>query len=141
MFKYCIWFKLKDHHILHRHIQRYAKTFNTTPFPAHITVKHGMTYEEALSYPFMFPPSYEPIGAPVVTCTEVEGRSFYAIEQPLTMGAHISLAYRFAPFTPAELSVISPIVRISSTDLNICLADCSKAIEKWSVVYKMDESM
>lgn len=137
MFKYCVWFKLKDNHIINRQIKQYAKVFNTHSFPAHITLRHSMVYEEAMSYKYMIPPSYEPIGAPVMTCTEIDNKRFYAIEQPLTMNAHVSLAYRFAPFTPAELSVVSRITRIFGQDLEICVADCSKSIDKWSVVYKM----
>ena len=139
MFKYCIWYKLKEGHILHRCIQQYAKTFNTVPFPAHITVRHSLRYDEI--GPVSPPSSYEPIGTPVVTCTVMDGRTFYAIEQPLTQGAHISFAYRFTPFSAAEVSVISPITRIFRTNLETCVADCSNRIEEWTVLYKMKDNM
>jgi len=140
MFKYCVWYCLKPNHIIHQHIRRYAQAFNTCSFPAHITVKHSLSLEEAKDLHHSMKgipvPSFPGPSSLVSTVTKIDSIKFYAIECKIREdGAHISLAYRCAEgFSPVEVSVVSP-VSIGPDDIYLCIADCSSRYpNEWKIL-------
>lgn len=138
MFKFCVWYVLKDNHIIHQLINRYAQIFNTEPFPAHITIQHSMEKEEAVKLYMSHKerPRFEPLGSPYVTRCVKNNRAFYAIEQQLDPDGHVSLAYRMdRGFHPLELAIIGRINQIEAKDVEVCIADCSSEHPKeWNIL-------
>jgi hypothetical protein len=139
MFKYCVWYVLKDKHIIHQQIKRYSQVFNTEPFTAHITIRHSLGKEEALELyksHVSKNESFSPIGRPVITCYIKNNKQFYSIEQPLTNGLHISLAYRLnGGFHPVELAIVGKINTIKINEVRVCIADCSSYRPKeWEIL-------
>jgi hypothetical protein len=144
MFKICVWYTLKKEHILHKTVSRFSETFNTDAFPAHITIQHSLDHQEAHDIWVNKPEVYNfyPYGELVQTATRFGPDTFYAIEQPLKVldteeNYHISLAYRMnKKFQAFELAVIGLIDPILKEDLEVCVADCSKSIKEWKILYK-----
>ena len=144
MFKYCVWYVLKEHHILHRHIKRYSQVFNTQAFPAHITIQHSLEREEAIDVCNRYNELsfFSPTKKPITSAIFVNGKYFHAIEQPvnvngsLTDGIHISLAYRFEnSFNPMELAIILPVDIIHINDIDVRVVDCSSEHPKeWKLL-------
>ena len=139
MFKYCVWYVLKDKHIIHQQIRRYSQAFNTEQFTAHITVRHSLEKEEAIELyrnHMSKKESFSPVGSPVITCCTKNDKYFYSIEQPLTNGSHISLAYRVnSGFHPMELAIVGKISTIAIDDIQLCVVDCSSEHPKeWEIL-------
>ena len=147
MFKYCVWYSLKPQHIIHKQIFLYAKAFKTSPFPAHITIRDTLEYEEADRVFRHFKEmdntySFSPYGKPKMTCAKIDNKDFYAIEQSVRIndvgvkGLHLSLAYRIGKeFSPAELAIVSEIPSIKKEDIYIVLADCSSDDpQQWNIL-------
>jgi len=133
MFKYSVWYVLDSMDIIHQQIKQYSKVFDTPSFIGHVTVNHSVEFEEAVAYCKAWPDhprSFTPRGKMVATAVN----NFYAIEQPLSGGYHISLAYRYdRPFNPMELAIISTIPRIET--VSICVADCrSENPNEWAYI-------
>ncbi len=145
MFKYCVWYVLRDNHILHQQIKRYAQVFDTEPFLAHITLRHSLDKNEAIDmYRRVSKGSgvFTPIGKPIVSSILIDNTYFYSIEQPLSIngkdpiGIHISLAYRMGSgFHPVELAIVGNIKQIQRGDLEVRVADCSSRHPKeWKIL-------
>lgn len=147
MFKYCVWYSLKPQHIIHKQISLYAKAFKTASFPAHITIRHTLEYEEADRVFRHFKEmdniySFSPTGKPKMSYAKIDDKDFYAIEQAVSIndigvnGLHLSLAYRIGKeFSPAELAIVSEIPRIKKEDIDIALADCSSEDpQQWNIL-------
>tara|TARA_B100000214_G_C23932168_1_gene611321 strand:- start:1016 stop:1465 length:450 start_codon:yes stop_codon:yes gene_type:complete len=147
MFKYCVWYSLKPQHIIHKQISLYAKAFGTASFPAHITIRHTLEYEEAERVFKHFKMmnnlySFSPSGKPKMTYAKIDDNDFYSIEQPVCINdvgvkdLHLSLAYRIGKeFSPAELAIVSEIPSIKKEDIYISLADCSSDDpQQWNIL-------
>jgi hypothetical protein len=80
--------------------------------------------------------SFSPVGPPVITSCTKNDKYFYSIEQPLTNGLHISLAYRVnGGFHPMELAIICKISTIAIDDIQLCVVDCSSEHPKeWEIL-------
>ena len=136
MFKYCVWYVVKDTHPISRQMLKYSSLFKTPRFPPHVTVKSKLTKSEAIStynrYLSVDKPFFSPSSTPQISHERFSGRvDFYAIEQPLSTngvyveGIHISLAYRINnTFTPMELAHCEIIPRIYETDMSLCVMNC-----------------
>lgn len=131
MFKYCVWYIVKDTHPVYKNMIKYSSLFKTHIFPPHITIASKLTKSEAIStynrYLSVEKPSFSPSSDPIISCEQ----NFYAIEQPLSTngkyveGIHISMAYRLdKTFTPMELAHIEIIPRIYPDDLSLCIMNC-----------------
>lgn len=140
MFKYCVWYVLKETHIIHKQIKRYAQIFNTEPFLAHITINHSLEKEEAIKIYLKHKhkrKEFIVVGTPHMTRCVKNNRAFYAIEQPLNSdGVHISLVYRMDNgFHPLEMAIVSQINNIGMDDVEVCLVDCSSEHPKeWKIL-------
>ena len=140
MFKYCVWYVLKETHIIHQQIKRYAQIFNTEPFLAHITIEHSLDKEEAIQVYLKHKDRREEfsvVGTQHMTRCVKNNRAFYAIEQPLNSdGTHISLAYRIDHgFHPLEMAIVSKINNIGMDDVEVCIVDCSSEHPKeWKIL-------
>lgn len=139
MFKYCLWYVLKDKHIIHQQIRRYSQAFNTEHFTAHITLHHSLSKDEAIELyrsHALKKESFSPVGSPIIRNCIKNNKYFYSIEQPLTNGLHISLAYRLnSGFHPMELAIVGKIDTIEIDDIHLCVVDCSSEHPKeWEIL-------
>ena len=132
MFKYCVWYVLKETHIIHKQIKRYAQIFNT--------INHSLEKEEAIKIYLKHKhkrKEFIVVGTPHMTRCVKNNRAFYAIEQPLNSdGVHISLAYRIDQgFHPLEIAIVSQINNIGMDDVEVCIVDCSSEHPKeWKIL-------
>lgn len=156
MFKYCLWYLLKNDHPINRLIQHNALRFGTTVFPAHVTIEHSIqTKEEAETkmnrYKEAVMPSFGFSGAPFASTTSIrnfynsEEAIFHAIEQPLWIngtpieGVHISLAYKVGgkPFSPVDVgcSISHFTYRINNDEIKPVVFSChSENPEQWKLI-------
>ena len=139
MFKYCLWYVLKDKHIIHQQIRRYSQAFNTEHFTAHITIYHSLSKDEAIELyrsHALKKESVSPVGSPIIRNCIKNNKYFCSIEQPLTNGLHISLAYRLnSGFHPMELAIVGKIDTIEIDDIQLCVVDCSSEHPKeWEIL-------
>ena len=147
MFKYCVWYTVKETHPVHKMMSKYSSLFKTPRFPPHITIQSKLSKSEAIStynrYLSVDKPIFTSHGHPTITYERFPGPLyFYAIEQPLNTngayveGIHLSLAYRINKnFTPMELAHTEFVPRIYNTDLSICIMNCeSENPEEWERV-------
>jgi hypothetical protein len=152
MFKYCVWYLVKETHPIRSAMTSYASLLNTPLCPPHITIQSGLSKKEAVEVYERFKehekPFFSPSGWAAVTETKFSSSvrskdlTFYAIEQPLNTngvfveGIHISLAYSInRPFTPMEVAMSPYIQRLYPTDIDVVVADCSdENPEKWRIL-------
>lgn len=95
MFKYCVWYVLKESHPIQQSVMKYADLFHSAQFRAHITIGHSMDEEEAYMilkrYRNFEKPCFTPIKKPFASSVNIlnHNRSgecvFNAIEQPLAV--------------------------------------------------------
>ena len=138
MFKYCVWYTFKKSSF-NNVILRNASLFNTYKYPAHITIKSGISdLNEANMIADRYRsihPTFVPYGKPKQTHVKlmhgIKLIDFYAIEQLLMVNGHntdvhISLAYKNEPFTDMELAVANANIPniIYPNDLHICVMNC-----------------
>lgn len=147
MFKHCVWYSLNKNHIINKQIALYAKTFKTSSFLAHITIRHSLDPEEGHRVYDHFKNmdniySFSPYDKPKMSHMRIDDKDFYAIEQPVRIndigvkGLHLSLAYRIGKeFSPTEIAIVSKIPVIEKEDIQIALADCSSDDpEQWKII-------
>ena len=125
MFRYSLVYAVKDMHPLCHVIKRYANALNTVTFCPHITIKHSLSFENALSLHRLFCSQYDlpniNFMPEVSNCSSIlynaNGKRvmFYSLEQPVLIngvrvsGMHVSLAYKInSPFTIAERDMVRP---------------------------------
>ena len=126
MFKYSLVYALRSsEHPLSKHVASCASRLGTSAFVPHITARHSMSFDEAMSLHRVFREHYDIprihcLNAINITSTilfNANGKrtTFYALEQPVLLnglrvpGLHVSLAYKVGcPFTLSEMNKVSP---------------------------------
>ena len=135
MFKYCLWYLLRESHPVNDSIKRNAAMLNTKVFPAHITIEHSIGNREEAKRKLECcrkgsTPTFGYGGTPYASTFRIRNEyatmthQFHAIEQPLWIngssidGIHVSLAYRVngEPF--------------SNMDVGRCISQYTHRIEK-----------
>jgi hypothetical protein len=158
MFKYCVWYLLKDSHPINRLIKHNAEMLGTRVFPAHITIEHSIHYrEEAKTKLEQYRKGTTPVfgfsGTPYASTvnirteynTAIKEYAFHAIEQPLWIndtcipGIHVSLAYKVngKPFSNMEVGCCIPQVhyRIEKSDIKPVVYSChSQNPDEWTLI-------
>ena len=152
MFRYCVWYVLKESHPIQQSVMKYADLFHSARFRAHITIGHSMDEEAAYMvlkrYRNFAKPCFTPIKKPFASSVNIlnHNRSgecvFNAIEQPLAVNGvevedvHISMAYRVGePFTPMEVAHVNKVSNINDRDIEVCMAKCfDENPEKWEML-------
>ena len=135
MFRYSVWYKVKDLHPINQAMQSYASLLDTPRFPAHVTIASQLSKEKALDvyrrYTHASKPMLSASGNPVQTMQAFDRKEFHAVEQRLNMngvvvdGIHLSLAYRLnQTFTPMEMAHAPALPRIYPEDIEVCVANC-----------------
>jgi hypothetical protein len=157
MFKYCLWYLLKESHPVNDLIKRNAAMLNTKVFPAHITIEHSIgnrdEAKEKLEFCKKGPiPVFGYGGTPYASTFHIRNEyasmthQFYAIEQPLWIngasirGIHISLAYRVNGKAFSNIDVGRCISqyshRIEKDDLKPVIYSChSENPSDWKLIY------
>lgn len=151
MFRYCVWYLLKDSHIINGIIMNNSKQLKTPIFPGHITIKHSLNKNQAEDifdeYSKKEKPFFLRFGQPIYSSTRIGNNMFHAVEQPLKVcgmyipNAHVSMAYRInkEPFTTDEVDKINTSTfNIIYSDFTLCIADCfSENPSEWTVIKKI----
>ena len=94
MFKYCLWYLLRESHPINELIKRNAAMLNTKVFPAHITIEHSIGNRDEAKQKLDFCkkgpiPVFGYGGTPYASTFKIRNEyatmthQFYAIEQPL----------------------------------------------------------
>ncbi len=151
MFRYCVWYLLKDSHIINGIIMNNSKQLKTPIFPGHITIKHSLNKNQAEDifdkYSKKEKPFFLRFGQPIYSSTRIGNNMFHAVEQPLKVcgmyipNAHVSMAYRInkETFTTDEVDKINTSTfNIIYSDFTLCIADCfSENPSEWTVIKKI----
>lgn len=150
MFRYCVWYLLKNSHIINGILMNNSKQLKTPIFPGHITIKHSLNKNQAEDifdkYSKKEKPFFLRFGQPIYSSTRIGKNMFHAIEQPLKVcrgelpEAHVSMAYRTNgnAFTKDDINKINTSTfNIIYNNFTLCIADCfSENPSEWTVIKK-----
>lgn len=155
MFKYSLVYALRSaEHPLAKHVASCSVALGTIPFRPHVTARHSMSFDEAMSLHRVFKEHYD---VPCIHCLNAinitstmlfnaNGKRvhFYALEQPVLLnglrvpGLHVSLAYKVGcPFTLSEMNKVSPWLGplLEPSDLSMTIWSChAKSPRFWRKV-------
>ena len=149
MFKYCIWYELKQNNTLNRIIIEIATLFKINMFRGHLTLDSFLTeqkshelYQFYINKPLKLPTFYI-----VGNIYQTNTNNFFALQQNyLLLGdknhpylkenaiLHTSIAYKYdIPFTDEEIKIAQQIIDknrvalqiIYSSDINLSLYFCN----------------
>lgn len=154
MFRYCVWYLLREKHPINTLIKTNATLLNTVVFPGHITIKHSIekkqdAVEMAKRFHQHKMPQLDLFSQPFLSHVSIDNTDFFAIEQMLLVnknkvdGVHVSLAYSDRDLTSMEIVSCAPDhgFKFLPEDLNVVVYDChSKDPSQWSLVWNNDKS-
>lgn len=153
MFRYCVWYKIRNNHPINTLLRKNASLLNTATFPAHVTIQHSLERkEEAVNMAKRFHqhelPQLDLFSQPILTHVTIDNTNFFSLEQLLLVnnkkieGIHVSLAYSNRKLTPMEIACCMPESSFNFVpeDLEVVVYHCKdKNPSKWHLVWTATE--
>jgi len=127
MFKYCLWYKITDNHMVNNIINELSFILTTERYPGHLTIKAKMDHLDSIKLYNQIKFDKEPYFELIGSVYQTKNDNFYALQQDYLFNGkesnrnyHVSLVYRLNKgFTKEEIELVNNMVNDKKEILGI----------------------